>query len=479
MIRRWLIQPTMDIAYERKLVRLVHKFFLAGTVEEWIQLIGSNVSPIKKKIGEMVLCFHSAYFGPRQYCLKGKRLFERTAKSFWPKVTTAGTFSKQESLYLANELGRPFYNIFAIPLDSSYELEDHPPVLFIEYFCKTETIENFFSKEKQEILKSAFSKVLLEEHWKSGSDLWQQTFDGLEEPLAILNKSKEPIRSNTHFQRIYKKNPSLFLKEHFQDEEKQYEKQSYPIVNNDQTYIIEHFTNVTSYLLLREQIAQNQKMSSLGKLANDVAHLLSNPLTGIRSMAQILSEEVRNKDNFLEIERAAHRCQKIITNFIQFSRQTNKNLTCDLNKVVHQTLPFLKTMIQTKKILLDLDKQKILVQAEPCLLQQVIFNLVRNALQAVGEKGQVCIQTCIDKSKNQVQLSVQDNGCGIPQNLQDKIFDPFFTTKSDGTGLGLRISYQVIKKFGGQLQVQSKSGEGSCFTISLPLVRKENENFNY
>ena len=246
-------------------------------------------------------------------------------------------------------------------------------------------------------------------------------------------------------------------------------------MNNDQSYTIEHFTNVTSYLLLREQIAQNQKMSSLGKLANDVAHLLSNPLTGIRSMAQILSEEVQDKDNFLEIERAAHRCQKIITNFIQFSRQTNKDLTCDLNKVVHQTLPFLKTMIQTKRILLDLEEQKIPVQAEPCLLQQVIFNLVRNALQAVGEKGEVHVQTCIDKSKNQTQLSVQDNGCGIPKHLQEKIFNPFFTTKSDGTGLGLRISYQVIKKFGGELQVQSKLKEGSCFTISLPLIREKNE----
>ncbi len=465
------MQSAVDIADERKLVRLVHKFFLADTVEEWIQLIGSDISPIKKKMGEIVLCFHSAYFGPRQYCLKGKRLFDRTAKSFWPQVAAAQTLPKQESLYLANELGRPFYHVFAIPLKPSYELEDHPPVLFIEYFCKEQTIQKFFSEEKQKILKSAFEKVLLEDHWKSGSDLWQQTFDGLEEPLAIFNKdSKEPVRSNTHFKKIYKKNPALFLKDHFQDEEMQYEKQSYPIVNNDQTYTIEHFTNVTSYFLLREQIAQNQKMSALGKLANDAAHLLSNPLTGLRSMAQILSEEVQDKDNFLEIERAAHRCQKIITNFIQFSRQTNRDLTCNLNTVVHQTLPFLKTMIQTKKILLDLSKQKILVQAESCLLQQVVFNLVRNALQAVGEKGQIRIRTCIDKSNNQVQLSVQDNGCGIPQHLQDKIFDPFFTTKSDGTGLGLRISCQVIKKFGGCLQVHSQPKEGSCFTVSLPLT---------
>jgi len=109
----------MDIAYERRLVRLVNRFFLAGTVEEWIRLIGSEIFPVKKKIGETVLCFHSAYFGPRQYCLKGKRLFERTAKNFWPKTPVAGPLSKQESLYLANELGRPFYNIFAIPLNPS------------------------------------------------------------------------------------------------------------------------------------------------------------------------------------------------------------------------------------------------------------------------------------------------------------------------------------------------------------------------
>jgi len=312
--------------------------------------------------------------------------------------------------------------------------------------------------------------VLIEEHWKSGSDLWQETFDRLEEPLAILNEDKTPIRSNTHFQKIYKKNPSLFLKDNFQNEEKQYEKHTYSVVNNDQNYTIEHFTNVTSYLLLREQMAQNQKMSALGKLANDVAHLLSNPLTGIRSMAQLLSEEAQDKDHFLEIEKVARRCQKIIANFIQFSRQTNKNLSCDLNQVVNQTLPFLKTVVQRKKILLDLEEEKIPAQAEPCLLQQVVFNLVRNALEAVGEKGQVCIKTYIHQ--HQAWLSVQDNGCGIPESLQEKIFSPFFTTKSEGTGLGLRISYQVIKKFGGQLKVQSKAGEGSCFTCSLPLTKE-------
>ena len=453
----------LEVKKERRLFNFMHKIFLAHNIEEFIQIVGLETNSIKNKIGEFVLCCHSAYFGPRQYCLKRKRLYERFPKEPWPPASCVRSNSREDKFYLAQELGRPFYKVLALPLHSSEYTENC--VLFIEYFSKDETIENIFSQEKLEILQAAFSKVLSEEHWKSGSDLWKNTFDSLEEPLVIWDIDKKPIRSNTHFKRMYETSSKIFEKDTFKESGEIYEKQSYKIDKKEQDYVIDHFVNITSYLNLREKVLQNQKMSVLGKLADQFAHQLNNPLTGIHSTAQILAEEEVDKENFQEIEKAAWRCQKIIKNFIQFSKQTNTVSNCDLNKIIQQTIPFLKTMVQSKSLSLDLDKNSFLIQADPCLLQQVIFNLIRNALQAVDSKGKVEIQSQFQDDK--AWFHVKDNGCGISENNLEKIFNPFFTTKSNGTGLGLRISSQFIQQSGGKLSVESKKDKGSKFSFYL------------
>lgn len=281
---------------------------------------------MKKSIGEIILCYQSAYYGPRQYCLKGSRLYERTCKSIWPSVSEKRSEDSRDSVYLANDLGRPFNKVFTLPLDTPYRQEENLPVLFIEYFSKTQTIENIFYDEKLEILQSIFSKVLLEEHWKSGLDLWKYTFDSLKEPLVILDECSIPVRFNSHFQKIHSINEDLTKKNRIQVDGEIFEKQSYPIMNEDKAYMIEHFVNVTSSFFLTEQIIQQQKMSALGQLADDIAHNLNNPLTGIRSMVQILVEELDDrycsqKEILDEIEKATYRCQNIIKNFIQFSKQ--------------------------------------------------------------------------------------------------------------------------------------------------------------
>ena len=193
---------------ERQLNRLINKTFAVDTMEQFVRLIGKQFASVKA--GEIILCCPSAYFGPRQYCLKKNRLYERAGKIFWPKVLKRRIRSREDSLYLANELGRPFHKILALPLHSPYE--DHLPAVFIEYFCKDQTIENLFNEDLWEILQSAFSKILLEEHWRTGSDLWKHTFDGLEEPLVICDEQGQPVRFNTHFKQLYEKDPDLVKK---------------------------------------------------------------------------------------------------------------------------------------------------------------------------------------------------------------------------------------------------------------------------
>ena len=470
----------MEMIQEKKLSQLVDKAFVINTVEDFVRLVGEQVAPMKKKIGEIILCCQSAYLGPRQYCLKNKRLFERTPKKIWPTIDHFRLNQKEDSIYLANELGRPFYKALVLPLHSPYKKEYHFPTLFIEYFSKDETIENIFSSERKNILQSAFSKVLIEEHWKSGCELWKQTFDSLEEPLTVVDEHKQPIRSNIHFQNIYQNHPKILNQNTFHQSGKVYEKQSYLIQNEEQSYRIHHFVDVTSEKLLREKMAQNKRMSILGQLADDIAHELNNPLTGIRSMAQIIHQELEDsatKDVFIEIEKATNRCQKIIKNFIQFSKQTTWKHSCDLNEVVKQTIPFLKTMIQTKKIQLNLTSNPLWVSADPCSLQQVIFNLIKNALEAVEKEGLVVIAS--QKEKNKAHFSVTDNGCGISPEHSQNLFNPFFTTKKNGNGLGLRISSQWIQKFGGKLTFHSTPNKGSCFTFCLPQCKKESYENSY
>lgn len=430
--------------------------------------------PIRKRLGEIILCCKSAYYGPRQYCLKGSRSYERASKNYWPRVSERRSGAKEDSLYLANDFGRPFNNVLALPLDPPFEQEEHPPVLFIEYFSKTQTIENIFYDSKWEILQTAFSKVLTEEHLKSASDLWKHTFDGLKEPLAIVDEQSQPILSNIHFKKMYKDNRKMLSQNVLKSrEQKIFEKKSYPITDEDgNTYSIEHFEDVTSHLLLREKMLKKKRMSTLGRLADDITHRLNNPLTGIRSMSQILSQETedqKQKDNFHAIEEASGRCQNIVCNFIQFSKRSDSDIQCEVNEIIEQTLPFLKTMVATKRLTLDLDKKSMFVQADPCLLQQVLFNLIVNALQAVDAKGEVIVRSIIQDDK--VEVIVEDNGCGIDLEDLSQLFDPFFTTKKEGTGLGLRISQQWIRKFGGELSCESVKGEGACFKFFLPQAQ--------
>jgi len=448
------------------------RVFEVDSIEEFVELIGKQVFPIRKKIGEIILCASNSYFGPLQYGLKGKRFYRRSPQKIWTPVERSRSCHPEDSLYLANELGRPFHKILTLPLDSSYTEERCRPLLYIEYLGSIQVIEKVFCKNVRHILRTAFSRVLLEDHLRSGHELWQKTFDRLKEPIVILNQDRKPIRSNTHFQNIYRTHKNLLEKNTFQLEGQIYEKQNSSISYENKSYEIEHFVNTTNQVFLREQMAQHKKMSNLGKMADDVTHHLNNPLTGIRSMAQILARKFKNSkesDLFLEVEKATHRCQNIIKNFVQFSKESHFDSTCDLHKIIHQTIPFLKTLIQTKELKLKLESGPLFVKAEPCLLQQVAFNLIKNALEAVdGENGRVLISSKV--FSDYVELSIEDNGCGICDTDQPKLFNPFFTTKKEGTGLGLRISYQLIKRFGGDLRLKSQLNKGSCFTFSLPRV---------
>jgi signal transduction histidine kinase len=150
----------------------------------------------------------------------------------------------------------------------------------------------------------------------------------------------------------------------------------------------------------------------------------------------------------------------------------SQQVKVSLGEIVQRTLPLLKTLISRFETNIDLSARPDIVFVQPQLLQQVVFNIVKNAAQAMGDNGVLRVKTSFDPNKNEVCLSIADSGGGIPPEIQKQIFDFFFTTKSagQGTGLGLSMSQSIVERFNGRIELSSEVGKGSQFTIVLPYA---------
>jgi signal transduction histidine kinase len=196
-------------------------------------------------------------------------------------------------------------------------------------------------------------------------------------------------------------------------------------------------------------------------------------LSGISALAQLLKSETEASSSHHadldEVEKAAIRCQQIIKNLLNFSEpSTEYEEDVDINDLISMTMPLLKTNLRNQNVQTYFAQGLEKVKLQPSQIQQVIFNLVNNASQAMSTGGVLTIKTW--QSKTGVCFSIADSGPGIPPELHQRIFEPFFTTKGvgTGTGLGLSVSRSIVEKLGGQLTLESKMGEGTVFTVVLP-----------
>lgn len=233
---------------------------------------------------------------------------------------------------------------------------------------------------------------------------------------------------------------------------------------------------MTQSVDLQSKVVQGEKMAAVGLLAGNIAHELNNPLTGIYSLAGLILDDLEKETNsykdLVEVRDAAARCQRIIKDLLEFSSVGAESTTgvVSVNEMISKTLPLLKMAMRTHNCEIVLNDVDLKVECNPQLLQQVIFNLVNNACQAMDEGGKLRVEsTMVD---GEAQILISDTGPGIPEDIKEFIFDPFFTTKEEGkgTGLGLSMSRSVIERFGGSLSLREGREEGCEFIISLPKV---------
>jgi two-component system, NtrC family, sensor kinase len=232
------------------------------------------------------------------------------------------------------------------------------------------------------------------------------------------------------------------------------------------------------------QLLQSEKMASLGKLAAGVAHQLNNPLAGITLYTRLVMEdydlEAGARKDLLRVLEDAERCRDTVKELLEFTRQTRHLMRPqDINRAVSRTLFLLEnqTLFQNIIIEKDLDPTLPPVYSDIQQLNHLFMNIILNAAQAMGGKGELNVKTLFLPITGRVRIEIVDTGPGIPEHVLPHIFDPFFTTKQEGegTGLGLSLVYGIVETHGGQIKARNVPGGGAAFIIELPIQSKAEE----
>ncbi|GIN97435.1 hypothetical protein J6TS1_33050 [Siminovitchia terrae] len=343
---------------------------------------------------------------------------------------------------------------------------------------------------------------------------WEQTFLGVADPIMLVDLNGHILRCNGSaysFFQLSGKNVSyitlddllygqqvesdspfqetrntkeMAYREITLDDQTICEVHTYPIMNEkEEMYgVIAYIKDVTEKRHFEARMMQSGKLAALGEMAAGVAHELNNPLTAILGNTQLLMRKMNENEPshvlLADIFKCSKRCQDIIRNLLTFSRQDEYLFqTCSINEAVEQVLSLIGYQIRQSHIELEvsLDPDVSLIDGSIQQLEQIIINLLLNAKDALDDVNRtskkIFLQTAA--SKEEVTLSVIDNGTGIDSGGLKEIFHPFYTTKEavKGTGLGLSVSLGIAEAHGGTIDVKSELGKGSEFILRLPVKK--------
>lgn len=477
---------------ERVVLKFIKDISLSQSYEELLRMI-KNEFKVFHELGDIFLIKNIHHEKVSLLSSQSSYLWKEHFQAELKFKCELNFNSIENSTVMANFLSRPFGKLYLFPLS-------HDCYLGFENQFNENTIKEFFDffEERKEVIFMAFDKLSSELNLNQFSYRWEKTFDAIKEPIAIIDQNFNVLRSNSAFEL---NQPSLKCYELFAGikticpgcplvetiEKSQMQKKeiivnnknfqlfSYPMLANLNLKSVVHtYRDRTEEKKLYSKLLQTEKMLSIGRLAGHLSHELNNPLTGIRSMVQLLKEQVPAESerfsDLVEIEKATERCFKVLNNFMEFSNPRKVKLeSVDISEVVLKTIPLLKVSLRNHLLNLNLNTHKKYIIADPNMLQHVIFNLVNNSTQALKEKGEIRIDT-FSKDKK-VRLEITDTGEGIPNEIQKFIFEPFFTTKpeGEGTGLGLNIVKNIVENTQGRIFYEANTPRGARFIIEWPI----------
>lgn len=234
---------------------------------------------------------------------------------------------------------------------------------------------------------------------------------------------------------------------------------------------------------LEAKLRREDRLSAIGKLAANAAHEIRNPLASISGCVEALKESLKldseNEKLFNLIIKETSRLNNIINRLLEYVKPKKLQLEkVNMQDLIEEVITLVKNNKDFKTgVLIKMEGEfnQLKVVCDPQQIKQVFFNLLINAVEAVNDKGKIIISGRANKTKNNIQIDVIDNGRGMDKERLASLFEPFSSSKEKGVGLGLAIAYSIIKEHGGNMEVVSKHNHGSTFSIYLPIKIKRNE----
>jgi PAS domain S-box-containing protein len=283
---------------------------------------------------------------------------------------------------------------------------------------------------------------------------------------------------------------NLHWKFKFGEEQRHIETSIIPKIKDDKVIGFRGVSrDITERQKMQEQVAENQRLASLGEMAAGIAHEINNPISGIITYGELLKDELMDGSEQQifanEVIKEGERIAKIVKNLLAFARKEEVDKSPnDIEEILNDSLALFKAAFKKHGIVLQLDIPKVptleFIQCSKHQIQQVFINLISNAIFALNEKYpnmeemDKIISIKMRSYKDMIRTELSDHGPGMEKDVLNRIFEPFYTTKRPdfGTGLGLSISYGIIKDHRGEIRVESKLGKGTKFTIDLPKVAR-------
>ena len=333
--------------------------------------------------------------------------------------------------------------------------------------------KNIFGFSEEEIIGKSVENIMPESYQKSHYSYLKRIIDG--EKPRLDGKAHEMIGRNKDGHEFpIELSPSIWK-------------------SNGQYFFSAIIRNIEQRKTLEKQLSQSHKMEAIGTLAGGIAHDFNNILGAIMGYAELSIDEVdtnsNTSDNLEKLLISAGRAKDLVKQILIFSRMDESKVQpMNIQKTVLETLSLLQSTIPTTiQMVKNIQADNSYILGDPCQIHQILLNLCNNAVFAFGDNTGIITISLLAAGNNTskklpsshngeyVELVVNDSGCGMSDTITGKIFDPFFTTKDvgEGTGLGLSVIDGIIKKMGGTISVSSTVGEGSTFTVLIPVIKNQ------